>query len=156
MTFDSRKLEDTRDAAAFLLKVVNERAAKNSGQGGAIVVALSGDLGAGKTTFTQHFGDLLGIKDKIVSPTFVIEKIYKIGEEKSSEYAPLEHLIHIDAYRLESEKEMERLGWEEIVADPGNVILVEWPERIQGLLPQDCVRVQFEHVDEVSRKININ
>lgn len=120
-------------------------------QSGATVVCLSGDLGSGKTTFTQFFGQLLGIQETIASPTFVIQKIYKIGMSDTAHVfttkiaEKFSHLIHIDAYRIDSETEMETLGWKDIVADPQNLILVEWPERITGILPADHIKISFEH-----------
>lgn len=137
----SKNLEDTKRAAAILLEKL---AMSMNSRSGATVVGLYGDLGAGKTAFAQFFGELLGIREKIASPTFVLEKIYKIENTRGN--FPFSHLIHIDAYRLESEKEMENLGWKEIVENPRNIILVEWPERIAGLMPENHIRIYFEHV----------
>ncbi|QQR50571.1 tRNA (adenosine(37)-N6)-threonylcarbamoyltransferase complex ATPase subunit type 1 TsaE [Candidatus Nomurabacteria bacterium] len=114
------------------------------------VVALSGELGAGKTTLTQEIARQLGIKENVNSPTYVIMKKYKI---------PLmipgfRLLIHIDAYRLDSEQELEKLGWQEIIAEPENLILIEWPVRVKKLIPKDAVRISLEHKDQ-SRSIRI-
>ena len=106
---------------------------------GAAVLALSGDLGAGKTTLTQHFAQLLGVKENIISPTFVIMKSYPLQEQK------WETLIHIDAYRIEQEKEMQVLGFHHLLSDPKNLILIEWPEKIAGLLPENKIDVLIEH-----------
>lgn len=107
----------------------------------ATVVTLSGDLGAGKTTLTQAVARKLGVQENVVSPTFVIMKAYKLSGAK------WKHLIHIDAYRLESEKEIEHLGWQELVADPGNLILVEWPERIEKVLPTQLTKLSIGHTE---------
>lgn len=156
MLIHSKSPEETRAAAEKLLKTLEKQALSANA---AVVVGLYGDLGAGKTTFTQYFGELLGIKETIASPTFVIEKIYKIGGAKNTEVSTVarnfSHLIHIDAYRIESEQEMKTLGWQKIASDPRNLILVEWPERIAGLMPADHIQVRFEHVDETTRKIEI-
>lgn len=105
----------------------------------AMVIALSGDLGAGKTTFTQEVAKVLGVEEHVVSPTFVIQKIYALKEQK------FDRLIHIDAYRLESARELEHLGWHDLCADPGNLILIEWPERVTELIPADAVRIALSH-----------
>ena len=76
----------------------------------ATVVGLYGNLGAGKTTFTQEVARLMGIKEKVISPTFIIERIYKINKK-----SPFERLIHIDAYRLENPKELKAIGFQEIL-----------------------------------------
>jgi tRNA threonylcarbamoyladenosine biosynthesis protein TsaE len=117
--------------------------------GGAVLIALSGDLGAGKTTFAQAFGKALGVGENITSPTFVIEKIYQLQGQK------FDRLVHIDAYRLESPHELEALGFKELLLDPKNLILLEWPQRVAELLPDDAVKIRFDiHGDE--RTISIN
>ena len=118
----------------------------------ATVVGLYGNLGAGKTSFTQGVAAALGILDTINSPTFVIEKIYAIPEKESTQ--TFSHLIHIDAYRLEKSEEMLRLGWAEIISNPQNLILVEWPERIADIMPEH-IQVKFEHVTENERTAEI-
>ena len=122
-----------------------------------------GDLGSGKTTFVQGLARSLGIKENITSPTFVIEKIYPVrGEDAlralaaSNGAGKLKHFIHIDAYRLESAEELEKLGWPELVADPGNLIVIEWADRVQKILPADSIRVNFKFTDENKREISWN
>jgi tRNA threonylcarbamoyladenosine biosynthesis protein TsaE len=116
-------------------------------RGHALVVALSGELGAGKTTFAQEIARALGVAESVTSPTFVIEKVYALAGQKWS------RLVHIDAYRLASGRELEALGFRELLADPANLILVEWPERVPTLIPEDAVRVSLSFVDENSRHI---
>src|ERR1700679_1259702 len=101
----------------------------------ATVVTLSGDLGTGKTTFTQAVAKALGVGEDVTSPTFVIEKIYQLKGQK------FDRLIHIDAYRLENEHELKVLGFEELLEDPKNLILLEWPERVAELIPADATRI---------------
>lgn len=115
----------------------------------ATILALQGDLGAGKTTFTQALASHLGIKSEITSPTFVIQKIYDLENQK------FDRLIHIDAYRLESEKEIESLGWNDIAADPKNIIVVEWPEKISGAIPNTALQFSFKTVSETERDIEL-
>lgn len=115
----------------------------------AVVVGLYGNLGAGKTAFTKAIAKNLGVEDTITSPTFVIEKIYELTNQK------FKHLIHIDAYRLEKEQELVSLGWNEITGDPENIIFIEWPERVIGIMPEH-IKIQFTTLpDENSRQIDI-
>ena len=113
----------------------------------ATVVGLQGELGAGKTHFVKALGQMMGIEDHIISPTFVIMKMYDINPSTSSGQAwhRFRKLIHIDAYRLESESELLNLGWEKLVEDPLNLILIEWPERVEGLIPRGSKRIIFKH-----------
>jgi len=104
----------------------------------ATIVALSGDLGGGKTTFTQEIAKILGITASVTSPTFILENIYTLSGKK------WERLIHIDAYRLKSADELRALGWDDIAADPKNLIVLEWPERVPELLPEDTVKISFD------------
>ncbi|MFH1170369.1 MAG: tRNA (adenosine(37)-N6)-threonylcarbamoyltransferase complex ATPase subunit type 1 TsaE [Candidatus Vogelbacteria bacterium] len=67
--------------------------------------------------------------------------------------SPWERLVHIDCYRLDRSDDLLHLGWNEIVADPNNLILVEWPERVGDLLSSSTLKIKFEVIDENSRKI---
>ncbi len=115
----------------------------------ASILALSGDLGSGKTAFTQGVAQALGISDTITSPTFVIEKIYQVTG------SPLwKRLIHIDAYRLNSGQELLALGFKEITKDPYNIIVIEWPERVADILPPEVQTISFKFINEEIREIN--
>jgi len=116
------------------------------------VIALSGDLGAGKTTLTKEIGKLFGIKESIISPTFVIMKIYKI-DSKSKYFSSFKKLIHIDAYRLNSGEELLKIGWNEICNDKDNLIIVEWPERVESALDKDIYMIKLGHIDDETRSI---
>lgn len=130
---------------------------------GAVVLALAGDLGAGKTAFVKVLAKELGITEHITSPTFVIMKTYEINpvarNQKPESTDPgatgfgFRVLTHIDAYRLESAHELEVLGWKELLADPDALIAIEWPEKVPGAIPQNAHHFVFEHVDETTRKI---
>ena len=104
----------------------------------ATVVTLSGDLGAGKTTFVQGVAKALGVEETVTSPTFVLEKIYELRERS------YKRLIHIDACRLENAHELQALGWREILSDPSNLILLEWPERVADIIPDSAIRIIVE------------
>lgn len=113
----------------------------------ATVVGLYGDLGSGKTCFMQGVGATLGVSEKMVSPTFVIEKIYKLDGR-------FKHLIHIDAYRIEKAEEMLHLGWKEIISDLTNLICIEWPEKIADIMPEEHIKINFTFLDENMRAID--
>lgn len=100
------------------------------------VFALSGDLGAGKTAFTKELASFLGIKEDITSPTFVIMKSYPIPTHPF-----FKTLVHIDAYRIEDIDEMRVLGLAEILSEPTNLVCIEWPEKIQALIPEDAFTI---------------
>ena len=117
--------------------------------GKARVVGLYGDLGAGKTTFTQAVADILGVSDNVVSPTFVIMKIYELTDK------PWKHLVHIDAYRLEKSSELVHLGWNDLISQPDNLILIEWPERVTDIMPEH-VKITFNHKAENERNVDIH
>lgn len=123
----------------------------------AIILALSGDLGAGKTAFVKALASALGIKDTITSPTFVIEQMYVLPKPASTpnSTALFDRLIHIDAYRLETASELERLRWAEIATDPRNLICLEWPENVAGLshMSHACT-LHFRFIDENTREIS--
>ena len=108
----------------------------------ALVLALMGDLGSGKTTFTQGLGKYLKIKGKINSPTFVVMK--RFG-----------NFYHFDCYRLEKPEEILELGWEQIINNPRNVVVVEWPEKIKKLLPTQTHFLKFKFVNETERTIEL-
>jgi len=122
-------------------------------QGGE-VLCLEGELGAGKTTFTQGLLQGLGAKGPYTSPTFLIMKEYKIEDtnHKLQTQNTIENIYHIDAYRVGAD-DLLNLGWEEIIADPKNVVIIEWSERVKEILPKDSLKIKFEWVDQEQRKI---
>jgi len=105
----------------------------------ALVVGLYGNLGAGKTTFTQAVAKQLGIKEKIQSPTFVIERIYEIPKKNFA----FKRLIHIDAYRLQNPKELQALGFQKILKDKNNLIFIEWADKVFKILPKNHWQIFF-------------
>lgn len=109
------------------------------------VVALTGELGAGKTLFCKGVGEALGIPaDRILSPTFTIV----------TEHAGPVPLTHIDVYRLPGAREADEIGMRELLSGDG-VCLVEWAERIAELLPTDCIRVTFTISGDDRREIAV-
>jgi tRNA threonylcarbamoyladenosine biosynthesis protein TsaE len=112
------------------------------------VVALIGDLGAGKTTFVQGFCSALGITEKVISPTFVIVRQHQIPQTPNT-------LFHIDLYRLTTPESVETLGISDFIADPHNIVLIEWPEKILDKLPENTIIVQINKLSENEREITI-
>lgn len=106
------------------------------------VLALYGDLGSGKTTFTRFFVEALGLKNRVQSPTFVVARKYG-------------YINHVDLYRLTDEKEAKDIGIEEILTDSDSITLIEWPEIIKNILPEKTIKIYFEYIDENTRKITI-
>ena len=129
-----------------IAKNILERVSKGK-KYGATIIALSGDLGAGKTTLTKEIGRILGIKENIVSPTFVIMKIYKTKNEN------FKKLIHIDAYRLDSYLELLKIGWEKIILEKENLIIIEWPENVLGDGITKHHKIEILHIDSMTRSI---
>ena len=98
-------------------------------EGAAAVLGLSGDLGAGKTTFVQHLARALGVTESVTSPTFVIMKSYATTDPQ------WQQLVHIDAYRIESVDELAVLGFATLLQQNNTIICIEWAERVASLLP---------------------
>ena len=107
------------------------------------VICLQGDLGAGKTTFVQGIAHGWGSLDSVSSPTFIIVNVYRRGDEA--------RLFHMDAYRLDSTPEAEELDLDSMLAQ--GPLLIEWPERMDGLVPDERLWVSLEHINEEEREM---
>ena len=129
-------VEELNEVAKTVLNICQTDATSR-----ATVLALHGDLGAGKTTFVQQLASLMGIAETVNSPTFVIMKSYEAEGEMS-------RLVHIDAYRIDLIDEMIVLGFEEILAQKNTIICIEWAERITELLPANTKHLTFDLVLE--------
>ena len=106
-----------------------------------IIISLEGELGSGKTTFVQGFARGLGIKNKILSPTFIIMKKFK-------------NFYHFDCYRIEKTNNLEALKFHEIFNAPRNIVLIEWANKIKRILPKNYVKIKFKYINEHERKIS--
>lgn len=126
---------------------------------GALVLALAGELGAGKTVFTQGLGETLGIKERILSPTFVIMKHFEMAasdRRAANSGSKITDLYHLDCYRIEKAGDLAGLGLEEVLQDKKNLVVIEWAERVKDILPPDTVWIRFEHSGGDKRRIEIS
>ncbi len=137
------KIESVEVMQSFAAGFIAEKAKEPH----ATVLALSGQLGAGKTTFTQALAHELGVEETVNSPTFVIQKVYALQGQS------WQRLVHIDAYRLKSAGELQHLGWDELVADSGNLVVVEWPEKIEGAIPVYAHRIAISIEEDEARTL---
>ncbi len=113
----------------------------------AVVIALSGDLGAGKTTFVQQIAQILGITETVTSPTFVIMKRYETSD------VVFQTLIHMDAYRIEDDSAMGPLNFPALLAQPNTLICIEWAERISAFLPPRTITIDLESLPHGKHKL---
>jgi tRNA threonylcarbamoyladenosine biosynthesis protein TsaE len=109
-----------------------------------LVIALSGDLGAGKTTLAQSICRGAGVRENVTSPTFALVQRYEGARFP---------VYHLDLYRLDSAKDLVNLGWQDVLRDDA-LVIVEWPERAGDLVPRDALHIELEHVaDDPSRRV---
>ncbi len=137
-------------------RIFGEETRKRTTKKGALIIALIGDLGGGKTTFIQGFARGLGIKQKILSPTFVLMKKFKIpekGKKLKNKSAGFEYFYHLDCYRINNPEEISILSLEKLMLGSKNILAIEWAERIKKIIPRNSVRIKFEFMDENKRKI---
>jgi tRNA threonylcarbamoyladenosine biosynthesis protein TsaE len=139
----TNSLEETQTLAREWLNSLPEETNE------AVILGLYGNLGSGKTTFTQSLGRELGISQDMTSPTFVIQKIYE------TKHKHFKRLIHIDAYRLNEGRELQVLNFEELVNNKNNLIVIEWPENVKEILPDNHIKIYCEFVDEKTRKFSL-
>lgn len=116
----------------------------------ALVIGLEGDLGGGKTTFLQGFAKGLGIKEKILSPTFIIIRKFEIPSDK------LTNFYHIDCYRIKKPKEILNLGFKKIISNPKNIVAIEWSNRVSKILSSKIsLKLKFKFISQKIRGITI-
>lgn len=145
MILKSKSPRQTQKIATGLARKI----LKSRPHGSAIVFALEGELGAGKTTFVKGFARALGVKSHITSPTFVLLKGYRL------QVTGYRFLYHIDAYRLKDYRDLIPLGIKEIMANPRNIVLIEWADRVKKILPRKYVKVHIDHLSNKERRIKI-
>ena len=156
------KIQTQKIAIRLARKIIKANRPERSRR--AIVIALIGDLGSGKTLFVQGFVKALGIKIHVPSPTFVIYRKYKIFSDQqpttnnqqllNNEF---KRIYHFDLYRIQKPKEIIDLDFRKIIKNPENIVLIEWPEKILKYLPENTIKIRFEHRKKASeRDIKIN
>lgn len=136
MTITTHSSEETKRVAADLAKTLH----------GGEVIALEGELGAGKTTFAQGLCEALGVTDTVTSPTFAIMNVYQ-GRLR---------VVHLDLYRLKSTREIAMLGLEEFLGAPDTVTLIEWPGVVEGVEWKPNVNIRLATVSPTERAVEIN
>lgn len=134
--------------------LIAEQIASDKKRTKAVIVGLYGDLGSGKTAFVKKIGIIFGIKEKIISPTFTIMRIYVVPAPYRKKFN-LNEIIHIDAYRLSGHGEILKLNWPEISKNKKSAIFIEWPERIKKVMPKKSIKIHFYFIDEKTRKVKI-
>lgn len=143
-------IESLVDLENFVKEISREVLTESSKNNQAIIIALSGNLGAGKTTFVQLLAKELGVNEKVTSPTFTIMKGYVLHD------VGFEHLIHMDAYRIENLDELRPLRFSEILDNKNNLLCIEWAEKIQSALPENIIKINIEILSDGKREITCN
>jgi len=107
-----------------------------------LVITIDGDLGTGKTTLARAICAGFGVRDEVTSPTFAIVHVYD---------APRAPVYHLDLYRLEGQRDLQNIGWDDIMQSDA-VVLIEWPDRAGNLIPADHLPIQLRYADDAPEK----
>lgn len=129
-------LSEVKQLAKKLAELLKHSTEKQS-----LVIALVGELGAGKTTFAKSLLKSLGVRQRVTSPTFTLIKKYK------------SNIYHIDAYRINKPSDLIKLGFQEIVDGKGNIVIVEWADKIKRLISQNAVWIYFYHSNKPGKRV---
>lgn len=135
ISYITKSLKETKALGAILGGEL--RGARRQKQ--AFVIALSGELGAGKTLFTQGLTRALGVRSRVQSPTFVLMRRYSLRR------GGFKNLWHIDCYRVKRARELVSIGLTSIMRDSTNIIVIEWAERIKKYIPKSALWIYFDH-----------
>jgi tRNA threonylcarbamoyladenosine biosynthesis protein TsaE len=138
-----------QETKIFAKKIAKNILKNNHQKEKATIIALEGDLGAGKTTFVQGFAEELKIKEKILSPTFLIIKRFNIKNEI------FRNFFHIDCYRIKKTDEIISLDFKKIISNPKNIVLIEWANKIKKILPKGILKIKFDILNQNKRKISV-
>ncbi len=136
--YSINNIEDTNRVAKDLISKLKDNK----------VIALFGNLGSGKTTFTKALAKELGVKDNITSPTFVLMKIYDTNNKS------IKKLIHVDCYRLEDKEDLSNIGLEDYLEEDNALVVIEWAEKINNL-PINTIKVRIDNKGDNKREIII-
>lgn len=146
ISYITKSPRETEKLARFLSEEI--LIMKNPGTG-ALCILLKGELGTGKTLFTKGLARGLGVRAHISSPTFVLMKRYPLRG------TTFKNMWHVDCYRISKARELLALGFRDIAKDRGNIVIVEWPERIQKYFSRNALRVSFFHRSPSERIVDI-
>lgn len=147
--YPSRSAEETRELGRQILE---ELLLSRVNSASSVVVALTGDLGAGKTQLTKGIAAGLGIaQDELHSPTFSLANEYDVTLPDGTRL----RFNHLDAYRFEDPDELLELGIEDYLYAPNAITILEWAERVEKYLPPDVIRISIETVSESVREISV-
>jgi tRNA threonylcarbamoyladenosine biosynthesis protein TsaE len=135
----SKNIKDTQKVAHDLVASLD----------GASLIALMGNLGAGKTVFVKALAEALGVKDNVTSPTFVLMKIY------DTKHDIIKKLVHVDCYRLEGKEDLVDIGLSEYIEDPNTLVVVEWADKISNL-PEQRIKISIQNLGKDARLIEID
>ncbi len=114
-------------------------------------VGLIGNLGAGKTAFVKAVAKALNIKQSVSSPTFVLMRAYKV-----TKHPGINHLVHVDAYRLNNAESLRAIGLDDYIDDPSALVLIEWADRVKAIMPKKASVIRFKHTTPTQRQITIS
>ena len=143
MIYTSKSIKETQNIATDLIEKLENQKYEH-----AIVIAIEGELGAGKTVFVKGLAQALGLKEKIKSPTFVLIKKYQIPKTDKV-------LFHLDCYRLKDENDLIILGIKEILQESHNIVVIEWSDRVKKILPKRHIKIHIDHISSKERRISI-
>lgn len=140
MFFVSKSPSQTKEFALKLAKKAR----------GGEIFALEGDLGGGKTYFTKWFARGLGIKNTIISPSFLLMKIYRVKQSS------IKNFCHVDVYRLKTSSEIIQLGLKEYLGKKNTITIIEWADKIKNILRlYETTTLRFQFIDKNTRKVTI-
>lgn len=131
--------EETSKVAAEIAKTLR----------GGEILALSGNLGAGKTVFVKALAKALGIEDTVTSPTFVLMKVY------DADYQDIKKFVHADCYRLEGKEDLSDIGLGDYLTLNNTVVVIEWADKLLNL-PEHTINIKIDYIEEDKRKIVID
>ena len=155
LVFSNSSLQTQKLAKKFLEKLKGKN-----------LICLYGQLGSGKTTFVQGLAKALGVKKRVVSPTFILLREYEVTSHQSPvarkenswelETGGWQRLTHLDCYRIESEQDLKSFDLKELWEDKKNLVVIEWAEKLKKILPKERIDIKFEYVGRNKRRILIS
>lgn len=141
----------SQKALAHLAKRALDQVVLCRAPGRATIMSLTGNLGAGKTTFVQTLGQLLKIRERLLSPTFVFIHEHVIENPTF----PFRKLIHVDAYRIDDQETLDAIRLTDYLKHPENLVVIEWGEKIAKWLPSPQLVIEFAHYKSTIRRVRV-